>query len=397
MKKIVILGSTGSIGTQTLDVITHNQDIEVIGLTANSHIDILEEQIKRFNPKVVCMMQEDKARELKERLRQQNIKTEVVCGQEGLITVATLEEAEIVVTSVVGMIGLLPTIEAIKAGKTIALANKETLVAAGEMVMNLAKEKGVSILPVDSEHSAIFQSLQGNSEKSIDKLVLTASGGPFRIFSKEQLKAVTVEQALKHPNWVMGSKITIDSATLMNKGLEVIEAKYLFDVAPSQIDVVVHKESIIHSMVSYKDGSTIAQLGMPDMRHPIAYALYYPVRQAAHYIEKLDLVKLGSLSFEAPRKDAFPCLQLAYDALEAGGTMAAVLNAANEEVVASFLNKQITFMQIPEIIHTVLIDQVLNKFLSVIDGLENTVGSRWLNVINDRHLFVDVYSDCGSP
>lgn len=354
MKKIVILGSTGSIGTQTLDVITHNQDIEVIGLTANSHIDILEEQIKRFNPKVVCMMQEDKARELKERLRQQNIKTEVVCGQEGLITVATLEEAEIVVTSVVGMIGLLPTIEAIKAGKTIALANKETLVAAGEMVMNLAKEKGVSILPVDSEHSAIFQSLQGNSEKSIDKLVLTASGGPFRIFSKEQLKAVTVEQALKHPNWVMGSKITIDSATLMNKGLEVIEAKYLFDVAPSQIDVVVHKESIIHSMVSYKDGSTIAQLGMPDMRHPIAYALYYPVRQAAHYIEKLDLVKLGSLSFEAPRKDAFPCLQLAYDALEAGGTMAAVLNAANEEVVASFLNKQITFMQIPEIIHTVM-------------------------------------------
>lgn len=354
MKKIVILGSTGSIGTQTLDVITHNQDIEVIGLTANSHIDILEEQIKRFNPKVVCMMQEDKARELKERLRQQNIKTEVVCGQEGLITVATLEEAEIVVTSVVWMIGLLPTIEAIKAGKTIALANKETLVAAGEMVMNLAKEKGVSILPVDSEHSAIFQSLQGNSEKSIDKLVLTASGGPFRIFSKEQLKAVTVEQALKHPNWVMGSKITIDSATLMNKGLEVIEAKYLFDVAPSQIDVVVHKESIIHSMVSYKDGSTIAQLGMPDMRHPIAYALYYPVRQAAHYIEKLDLVKLGSLSFEAPRKDAFPCLQLAYDALEAGGTMAAVLNAANEEVVASFLNKQITFMQIPEIIHTVM-------------------------------------------
>ena len=354
MKKIVILGSTGTIGTQTLDVITHNQDIEVIGLTANSHIDILEEQIKRFNPKVVCMMQEDKARELKERLRQQNIKTEVVCGQEGLITVATLEEAEIVVTSVVGMIGLLPTIEAIKAGKTIALANKETLVAAGEMVMNLAKEKGVSILPVDSEHSAIFQSLQGNSEKSIDKLVLTASGGPFRIFSKEQLKAVTVEQALKHPNWVMGSKITIDSATLMNKGLEVIEAKYLFDVAPSQIDVVVHKESIIHSMVSYKDGSTIAQLGMPDMRHPIAYALYYPVRQAAHYIEKLDLVKLGSLSFEAPRKDAFPCLQLAYDALEAGGTMAAVLNAANEEVVASFLNKQITFMQIPEIIHTVM-------------------------------------------
>ncbi len=362
MKKIVILGSTGSIGTQTLDVIARHKDIEVLGLTANSQIDLLEEQIKQFKPKVVCVMQEEKAYELKKRLIGQNLAVEVVYGQEGLMTVATLAEAEIVVTAVVGMIGLLPTIEAIKAGKVIALANKETLVTAGELVMSLARAKGSLILPVDSEHSAIFQSLQGNSHKSIEKLILTASGGPFRTFTKEQLESVTVEQALKHPNWVMGSKITIDSATLMNKGLEVIEAKYLFDVAPSQIDVVVHKESIIHSMVAYQDGSTIAQLGMPDMRHPIAYALYYPERKPAQYIEKLDLVTIGGLSFEAPRKDAFPCLQFAYDALECGGTMPTVLNAANEEVVASFLERKIRFMQIPEIIHRVMDQHIcINK------------------------------------
>lgn len=353
-KRVAILGSTGSIGTQTLDVIKHNQDIEVVGLTANSRIDLLEEQIKQFKPKIVCVMHEEKARMLKNRLDSQNISVEVVCGVDGLSTVATIEEADIVVTAVVGMIGLIPTMEAIKARKTIALANKETLVTAGELVMHLAKEKNVSILPVDSEHSAIFQCLQGNTHQSIDKLILTASGGPFRSFSKDELANVSVEQALKHPNWVMGSKITIDSATLMNKGLEVIEAKHLFDVSPSQIDVVVHKESIIHSMVAYQDGSTIAQLGMPDMRHPIAYALYYPERKAADYIHKLDLVAMSNLSFEAPRKDDFPCLQLAYDALEIGGTMTAVLNAANEEVVASFLNKQISFMQIPEIIHTVM-------------------------------------------
>ena len=362
MKKIVILGSTGSIGTQTLDVIARHKDIEVLGLTANSQIDLLEEQIKQFKPKVVCVMQEEKAYELKKRLIGQNLAVEVVYGQEGLMTVATLAEAEIVVTAVVGMIGLLPTIEAIKAGKVIALANKETLVTAGELVMSLARAKGSLILPVDSEHSAIFQSLQGNSHKSIEKLILTASGGPFRTFTKEQLESVTVEQALKHPNWVMGSKITIDSATLMNKGLEVIEAKYLFDVAPSQIDVVVHKESIIHSMVAYQDGSTIAQLGMPDMRHPIAYALYYPERKPAQYIEKLNLVTIGGLSFEAPRKDAFPCLQFAYDALKCGGTMPTVLNAANEEVVASFLERKIRFMQIPEIIHRVMDQHIcINK------------------------------------
>ena len=353
-KKVVILGSTGSIGTQTLDVIRHQGDIEVIGLTANSQIDKLEKQISEFTPQMVCVMREDKAEALRERLKCKGIQTEVVSGVSGLVQVATLQEAEVVVTAVVGMVGLVPTMEAIKAGKAIALANKETLVTAGDLVMGLAKEKNVPILPVDSEHSAIFQSLQGNTHESIDKLILTASGGPFRAFSKEQLSEVTVEQALKHPNWVMGSKITIDSATLMNKGLEVIEAKHLFDVAPSEIDVVVHKESIVHSMVAYKDGSVIAQLGMPDMRHPIAYALNYPERRGADYIEKLDLVKISKLSFEAPRMEEFPCLQLAYDALEIGGTMTAVLNAANEEVVASFLKKQIRFMQIPEIIHRVM-------------------------------------------
>lgn len=353
-KKIVILGSTGSIGTQTLDVVSQQGDIEVLGLTANLNIDLIEKQIESFHPQMVCMMREDQAAILRNRLKEKGNATEVVSGMEGLVKVATLSEAEVVVTAVVGMIGLVPTVEAIKAGKTIALANKETLVTAGDLVMELAKRYQVNILPVDSEHSAIFQSLQGNQHESIDKLILTASGGPFRSFTKEQLQSVTVEQALRHPNWVMGSKITIDSATLMNKGLEVIEAKHLFDVTPDKIDVVVHKESIVHSMVAYQDGSVIAQLGMPDMRHPIAYALNYPERRQAPYIDKLDLVKISQLSFEAPRKEDFPCLQLAYDALEIGGTMTAVLNAANEEVVAAFLNKQISFLQIPEMIHRVM-------------------------------------------
>lgn len=353
-KKIAILGSTGSIGTQTLDVVAQNQDIEVVGLSAYSNIELLEKQIKMFHPQVVCVMQEDQAIRLKERLAAQQLTTEVVTGEEGLTTIATLEAADTIVTAVVGMVGLVPTVAAINKGKTIALANKETLVAAGQLVMDLAREKKVGILPVDSEHSAIFQSLRGNTPESVDKLILTASGGPFRTYTKEQLANVTVEQALKHPNWVMGSKITIDSATLMNKGLEVIEAKYLFDVAPSAIDVVVHKESIIHSMVAYKDGSVMAQLGMPDMRHPISYALYYPERKEAPFIHKLDLVQIGNLSFEAPRKEVFPCLQYAYDALAAGGTMAAVLNGANEEIVASFLAKKISFSQIPEFIHRVM-------------------------------------------
>ena len=353
-KKIVILGSTGSIGTQTLDVVKQNKDIQVVGLAAYSNIALLEEQIDIFKPRVVCVMLPEKAQLLQQRLKEKRISAEIVCGEEGLATLATLEEADMIVTAVVGMIGLKPTLAAIRAGKTIALANKETLVTAGELVMNLAKEKEVAILPVDSEHSAIFQALRGNESKSISKIVLTASGGPFRTYTQEQLEKVTVEAALKHPNWAMGSKITIDSASLMNKGLEVIEAKYLFDVAPSQIDVVVHKESIIHSMVTYVDGSTMAQLGQPDMRHPIAYALYYPERRVAPFIKPLDFTQIGSLSFEAPKTQLFPCLQYAFDALEIGGTMPAVLNAANEVVVASFLNREIRFLDIPKIIHMVM-------------------------------------------
>ncbi len=354
IKNIVILGSTGSIGTQTLDVIKHDENIKVLGLTTHTNIALLEQQIESFYPKVVCVFNKEKAYELEQRLKKKGSHVEVVTGMEGLITVATLAEAQIVVTAVVGMIGLLPTIEAIKKKKDIALANKETLVTAGELVMKLAQEYGVSILPVDSEHSAIFQCLRGNESSTVSRLILTASGGPFRDYTKEQLQEVTVEQALKHPNWVMGSKITIDSATLMNKGLEVIEAKHLFGVNTEQIDVVVHKESIIHSMVEYQDGSTIAQLGLPDMRHPIAYALYYPQRRQTDYIHKIDWMKLSNLSFAPPKKELFPCLDLAYEALEVGGTMPAVLNAANEVVVESFLKKQISFNEIPVIIHRVM-------------------------------------------
>ena len=353
-RKIALLGSTGSIGTQTLDVVSHDEHLEVVGLSAHSNIDLLEEQIKKYHPRLVCVMNAEKAQELNKRMVNQKIAVEITYGLEGLIAVATLEEAEVVVTAVVGMIGLLPTLEAIKKGKIIALANKETLVTAGELVMETAKNYNVPILPVDSEHSAIFQCLRGNDHKKISRLILTASGGPFRGYTKEMLKGVTVEAALKHPNWSMGHKITIDSASLMNKGLEVIEAKYLFDVSLKQIDVVVHKESIIHSMVEYIDGSTIAQLGMPDMRHPIAYALYYPERTRAPYIPKLDFTTLNKLSFEVPNKELFPCLQLAYDALEIGGTMPAVLNAANEVAVEAFLNRKISFLQIPEMIHEVM-------------------------------------------
>ena len=353
-KKIAILGATGSIGTQTIDVVKRDKNLIVVGLTAHSNIDLLEAQIREFKPQAVCVMLEEKAKVLKERLINANIDTRLISGVEGLVEIATLAEADIIVTAVVGMIGLVPTIKAIEAKKTIALANKETLVTAGELVMKLAKENNVSILPVDSEHSAIFQCLRGNKHAEIEQIILTASGGPFREYTKEQLENVTVDQALNHPNWKMGSKITIDSATLMNKGLEVIEAKHLFNVKPEQIDVVVHKESIVHSMVEYVDGSTIAQLGMPDMRHPIGYALYYPNRTHLECIPKLKLAEIKNLSFEAPKKDVFPCLQYAYDALEMGGTMPAVLNAANEVVVEAFLQGKITFTEIPQIIHTVM-------------------------------------------
>ncbi|WP_113675180.1 1-deoxy-D-xylulose-5-phosphate reductoisomerase [Vallitalea guaymasensis] len=346
MKKISILGSTGSIGKQTIDIVCKQNDIQILGLTANTNIDLLEKQIELVKPQVVAVMDEQKASILKKRIRG---KVEVLSGMDGLIRVATLEKVDIVVTAVVGMIGIRPTVEAIKASKDIALANKETLVTAGQIIMDLIKEYKVNIFPVDSEHSAIFQSLKGENKKEVSKILLTASGGPFRGKNTEQLKDITKTQALNHPNWSMGPKITIDSATLMNKGLEVIEAKWLFDVAPDQIQVVVHPQSIIHSMVEYNDGSVIAQLGVPDMRIPIQYALNYP-RRVENNIRKLDLFKVASLTFEEPDIKTFRCLELAYRALEEGGSILSVLNAANELAVKKFLEDKVRFLEIPEII-----------------------------------------------
>jgi 1-deoxy-D-xylulose-5-phosphate reductoisomerase len=345
MKKISILGSTGSIGTQALEVIKNNQDLfEVVAISGNTNIELLQKQIKKFNPKYVAVYNESKAKELKNKLNNPNIK--ILSGMKGLIEISTIDEVDIVITSVVGTIGLLPTLNAIKAKKNIALANKETLVTAGELVMKEAKLNGVNILPIDSEHSAIFQCLQGNTFKQVNKIILTASGGPFRGMKKKNLVNVTPQDALKHPNWNMGSKITIDSATLMNKGLEVIEAKWLFDLEVSQIDVVVHPQSIIHSMVEFIDGSILAQLGLPDMKVPIQYALTYPSRVKSN-MERLDFLKIRELTFEKPDTKTFPCLDLAIEALRIGGTMPAVLNAANEELVLQFLNGLITFYDIP--------------------------------------------------
>ena len=346
LKKISILGSTGSIGKQTIDIVCKQNDIQILGLTANTNIDLLEKQIELVKPQVVAVMDEQKASILKKKI---GSKVEVLSGMDGLIRVATLEKVDIVVTAVVGMIGIRPTVEAIKAYKDIALANKETLVTAGQIIMDLIKEYKVNIFPVDSEHSAIFQSLKGENKKEVSKILLTASGGPFRGKNIEQLKDITKTQALNHPNWSMGPKITIDSATLMNKGLEVIEAKWLFDVAPAQIQVVVHPQSIIHSMVEYNDGSVIAQLGVPDMRIPIQYALNYP-RRVENNIRKLDLFKVASLTFEEPDIKTFRCLELAYRALEEGGSILSVLNAANELAVKKFLEDKIRFLEIPEII-----------------------------------------------
>lgn len=347
MKKIAILGSTGSIGTQTLEVVRENGDIEVVSLAAGSNTELLEKQVREFHPKVVCVYQEDRATDLKERLKDETVK--VVTGMDGLIEAACVPEAEIVVTAVVGMIGIRPTIAAIEAGKDVALANKETLVTAGHLIIPLAKEKGIRILPVDSEHSAIFQSLQGNAGNKIQKILLTASGGPFRGKKQEDLLNVKVEDALKHPNWSMGRKITIDSSTMINKGLEVIEAKWLFDVSVDEIQVVVQPQSVIHSMVEYEDGSVIAQLGTPDMKLPIQYALYYPERR---YLpgDRLDFWSLSHLDFEKPDLDTFYGLALAYEAGRAGGSMPTVLNAANELAVSMFLDRQITYLEIVEII-----------------------------------------------
>ena len=347
MKKIAILGSTGSIGTQTLEVVRENGDIEVTAAAAGNNIALLEEQIREFHIPLAAVWSEEKAAELKSRVKDLDVR--IVSGMDGLLEVAAAKESEILVTAIGGMIGIRPTIEAIKAGKDIALANKETLVTAGHLIMPLAKEYGVSILPVDSEHSAIFQSLNGERHNKIHKILLTASGGPFRGKKREELKDVTVEDALKHPNWSMGRKITVDSATLVNKGLEVMEAKWLFDVELSQIQVVVQPQSVIHSMVEYEDGAIIAELGTADMRLPIQYALYYPDRRPLSG-ERLDFYKLGQITFERPDTDTFRGLALAYRAMEQGGNVPTAFNAANERAVAKFLNHEIRFLEIPEII-----------------------------------------------
>lgn len=349
MKKIAILGSTGSIGTQTLDVVRNNKDLLVTALSAGSNISKLEEQIREFQPMYAVVFDEKKAEELKVKVA--DLKVKVLCGMDGLLTIASMEEADILVTAIVGMIGIRPTIAAIESGKDIALANKETLVTAGHIIMDLAKKHGVKILPVDSEHSAIFQCLNGESQKEIDKLLITASGGPFRGKTKDQLKNVKVEDALKHPNWAMGRKITIDSSTLANKGLEVMEARWLFDVPFERIQVIVQPQSVIHSMIQFVDGGVMAQLGTPDMRLPIQYALYYPERRFLNG-ERLDFAKLGSLTFEEPDTDNFPALSLAYKAGIAGGSMPTVFNASNECAVAKFLNGSIGYLQIAEIIET---------------------------------------------
>lgn len=366
MKNISIIGSTGSIGTQTLEIVRESEDMRVVALAAGNNIELLAKQVREFKPKIVAVWKEDKALELKEALSEFDIR--ILYGMDGLVEVACCEEADVVVTAIVGMIGIKPTIEAIKAGKDIALANKETLVTAGHIIMPLAKEHGVSILPVDSEHSAIFQCLQGEQKREIHKLIITASGGPFRGKTYEELKNVTVEDALKHPNWSMGQKITIDSATLVNKGLEIIEAKWLFDVTPDQIEVVVQPQSIIHSMVEFEDGAVKAQLGTPDMKLPIQYALTYPNRR---YLpgDRLDFSKISGILLEMPNREVFKGLDFAYEAIRIGGSMPTVLNAANECAVAKFLNKDIKFLQIYDMIsacmqaHTVIENPTFEQIL----------------------------------
>lgn len=347
MKKIAILGSTGSIGTQTLDVVRNNKDLEVVALVAGSNIDLMEQQIKEFHPKMVSIWDEKKAEELKRRINTSDVT--VLSGMDGMIACATEKEVEIVVAAVVGMIGILPTVEAIKAGKDIALANKETLVCAGHIIMPLVKEYGVKLLPVDSEHSAIFQSLNGEHGNKISRILLTASGGPFRGKKREEFVNIQVEDALKHPNWEMGRKITIDSSTMVNKGLEVMEAKWLFDVDIDTIEVVIQPQSVIHSMVEYEDGAVIAQLGTPDMRLPIQYALYYPERRDLPG-ERLNFYKLAKLDFMEPDMETFRGLKLAYEVGRKGGSMPTVFNAANEKAVAKFLNKEIGYLDIIEMI-----------------------------------------------
>lgn len=347
MKKIAVLGSTGSIGTQTLEIVRQNRDLKVVALAAGSSVEKMERQVREFSPRIAVMWEEKAYRDLKEQVADTDV--EVLCGMEGLLEVAAMEEMEVLVTAIVGMIGIRPTIAAIENGKTIALANKETLVTAGHIIMPLAEKKGVSILPVDSEHSAVFQSMNGENKKRVQKILLTASGGPFRGKNREELKGMKVEDALKHPNWAMGRKITVDSATMVNKGLEVMEAKWLFGMDLDGIEVVVHPQSIIHSMVEYEDGAIMAQLGMPDMKLPIAYALFYPDRRPLEG-KRVDFFQLGTLTFEKPDLETFPGLKLAFDAAKQGGSMPTVYNAANEKAVNLFLERKIGFMQIPELI-----------------------------------------------
>lgn len=380
MKKIAILGSTGSIGTQTLDVVRANDDLEVVGLAAGSNVELLEKQIREFHPKLVAVWKEEAARDLEVRVRDLDVK--IVSQMGGLIELARMEESDILVTAIVGMIGIRPTMEAILAGKDIALANKETLVTAGHLIMPLAKQFDVQILPVDSEHSAIFQALHGEKREQVHKLLITASGGPFRGKKTADLKNVTLEDTLKHPNWVMGQKITVDSATLVNKGLEVMEARWLFDVDLDHIQVVVQPQSIIHSMVEFKDGAVIAQLGTPDMRLPIQYALYYPHRR---YLDgdRLDFTKLHEITFEVPDMETFRGLPMAIQASREGGSMPTVFNAANELAVKKFLEEKIGFLDIYEIIaqsmerHKKIAHPDLDEILSVEQDTYQWIESRW--------------------
>ncbi len=380
MKNVAVIGSTGSIGTQTLDIARANDDLNVVALAAGRNTKLLEAQAREFNPEIIGIWSEEDARGLRISLADTGIK--VVSGMEGLIEIAELGSSDIVVTGIVGMIGIRPTIAAINAGKDIALANKETLVTAGHIIMPLAKQKGVSILPVDSEHSAIFQSLQGNVHGDVAKILLTASGGPFRGKDTEFLSHVKVEDALKHPNWSMGRKITIDSATMVNKGLEVIEAKWLFDVEPENIQVVVQPQSIIHSMVQYRDGAVIAQLGTPDMKLPIQYALFYPERRFLAG-DRLDFWSMNSILIEKPDMDVFKGLKYAYSAIADGGSMPTVFNAANECAVARFLDRKIKFLDIYKIIeecmasHTVIPDPDVSQILDTEKWVYDFVESRW--------------------
>ena len=384
MKNIAILGSTGSIGTQTLDVIRHNDDLKLVAISAGSNIILLEEQIREFHPELVAVWSESKAKELRTAVADVTPAVKVVSGMDGLLEVATIASSDILVTAVVGMIGIRPTIAAIKAGKDIGLANKETLVTAGHIIMPLAAECNVSILPVDSEHSAIFQCLHGERENMIHKILLTASGGPFRGRTKKDLELVTLDQALRHPNWSMGKKITIDSATMVNKGLEVIEAKWLFGVQPEQIQVVVQPQSIIHSMVEFEDGAVMAQLGTPDMRLPIQYALYYPKRV---YLDgkRLNFETLSQITFEKPDMDTFLGLKYAYEAINTGGSMPTVLNAANELAVAKFLNKTVRFLEIYDMIrfcmdqHKVIENPGVEDILETEQWVYETIESRWIS------------------